>query len=65
MGERTFRRWCRRCEKEGEAGLLDRRIGEASGKRVSVDGCDEVEALYRTHYQRFTVRHFHEHLQPG
>ena len=24
MGERTFRRWCRRYEEDGEAGLLDR-----------------------------------------
>ena len=62
MGERTFRRWCRRYEEEGEAGLLDRRIGKASGKRVPVDRCDEVEALYRTRYQGFTARHFHEHL---
>ena len=30
VGERTFRRWCRRYEEEGEAGLLDRRIGKAS-----------------------------------
>ena len=60
MGERTFRRWCRRYEKEGEAGLLDRRIGKVSGKRVPVDRCDE--ALYRTRYQGFTARHFHEHL---
>ena len=62
MGERTFRRWCRRYEEDGEAGLLDRRIGKASGKRVPVDRCDEVEALYRTRYQGFTARHFHEHL---
>lgn len=62
MGERTFRRWCRRYEEEGEAGLLDRRIGKVSGKRVPVDRCDEVEALYRTRYQGFTARHFHEHL---
>ena len=48
MGERTFRRWSRRYEEEGEAGLLDRRIGKASGKRVPVDRCEEVEALYRT-----------------
>lgn len=27
MGERTFRRWRRRFESEGEAGLLDRRPG--------------------------------------
>ena len=62
MGERTFRRWSRRYEEEGEAGLLDRRIGKASGKRVPVDRCEEVEALYRTRYQGFTARHFHEHL---
>lgn len=62
MGERTFRRWCRRYEEEGEAGLLDRRLGKASGKRVPVDRCEEVEALYRARYQGFTARHFHEHL---
>ena len=62
VGERTFRRWCRRYEEEGEAGLLDRRIGRASGKRVPVDRCEEVERLYRTRYQGFTARHFHEHL---
>jgi len=62
VGERTFRRWCRRCEDEGEAGLLDRRIGKVSGKRVPVDRCEEVARLYRTRYQGFTARHFHEHL---
>jgi len=62
MGERTFRRWSRRYEEEGEAGLLDRRIGKTSGKRVPVDRCEEVETLYRTRYQGFTARHFHEHL---
>jgi transposase len=62
VGERTFRRWCRRYDEGGEAGLLDRRIGKASGKRVPVDRCDEVEHLYRTRYQGFTARHFHEHL---
>ena len=62
VGERTFRRWCRRYEEEGETGLLDRRIGKASGRRVPVDRCEEVEHLYRTRYQGFTARHFHEHL---
>ena len=42
--------------------MLDRRIGKVSGKRVPVDPCEEVEALYRTRYQGFTARHFHEHL---
>jgi transposase len=60
--ERTFRRWCHRYEEGGEAGLLDRRLGHASGKRVPVDRAEEVEALYRTRYSGFTAKHFHEHL---
>jgi hypothetical protein len=58
VGERTFRRWCRRYEEVGETGLRDRRIGKASGRRVPVDRCEEVEHLYRTRYQGFTARHF-------
>jgi transposase len=59
---RTFRRWTRRYEEEGEAGLVDRRLGKASGKRVPVDREQEVEALYRERYAGFTAKHFHEHL---
>ena len=59
---RTFRRWTRRYEEEGEAGLVDRRLGKASGKRVPTDRAEEVERLYRERYQGFTVKHFHEHL---
>ena len=47
VGERTFRRWRDRYDEEGEAGLLDRRLGKASGKRVPVDRAEEVEALYQ------------------
>src|SRR3981189_1975389 len=46
VGERTFRRWRQRFEDEGEAGLLDRRLGKASGKRGPVDRGMEVETLY-------------------
>ena len=60
--ERTFRRWCQRYHEDGEAGLLDRRLGGASAKRVPNDRAAEVEALYRTRYDGFTARHFHEHL---
>jgi transposase-like protein len=42
VSERTFRRWTRRYEEEGEAGLLDRRLGKASGRRVPVDRAEEV-----------------------
>ena len=62
MSERTFRRWSQRFEEDGEAGLLDRRLGKASGKRVPVDREAEVEALYRTRYAGFTAKHFHDHL---
>ena len=62
VSERTFRRWCRRFDEEGEAGLLDRRLGRPSPKRVPVDDEAEIERLYRTRYRGFTARHFHDHL---
>ena len=43
-------------------GLLDQRLGKASGKRVPSDRAEEVEALYRERYPGFTVKRFHEHL---
>jgi transposase len=62
VSERTFRRWRDRYDEEGEAGLADRRLGKASGRRVPSDRAEEVERLYRERYQGFTVKHFHEHL---
>jgi transposase len=62
MGERTFRRWRRRFEDEGDAGLVDRRLGKPSGKQVPVDEAMGVEALYRTRFSGFMAKHFHEHL---
>ncbi len=63
--ERTFRRWCHRYEEAGDAGLLDRRLGGVSGKRLPVDRAQEVETLYRTRYNGLTARHFHEYLVRG
>ena len=62
VSERTFRRWSVRFEAAGEAGLLDRRLGHASGKRVPSEREAEIETLYRTRYSGFTAKHFHEHL---
>jgi transposase len=62
ISERTFRRWCVRFEDGGEAGLLDRRLGQASGRRVPTERERQIEILYRTHYSGFTAKHFHEHL---
>jgi transposase len=62
VSERTFRRWCRRHEEDGEAGLLDRRLGRPSPKRVPMDDETEIERLYKTRYRGFTARHFHDLL---
>lgn len=62
MSERTFRRWARRFEEDGEDGLRDRRLGRRSGRAVPVEAAAEVERLYRERYTGFTAKHFHEHL---
>lgn len=62
MSERTFRRWRDRYEGEGAAGLLDRRLGKASARRVPVDRVAAVLTLYRERYGGFTARHFHDKL---
>jgi len=62
VGERTFRRWRDQYEEDGEGGLLDKRLGKASGKQVPEDRRSEVEMLYRTRYSGFTAKHFHEKL---
>ncbi len=60
--ERTFRRWRDRYEDEGVDGLYDRRLGQASAKRVPVDEVERVLTLYGERYRGFTVKHFHEKL---
>lgn len=63
MSERTFRRWRDRYEGEGVTGLLDRRLGKASARRVPADQVHDVLTLYRERYGRFTVKHFHDKLR--
>jgi len=62
VGERTFRRWRDRFAEEGAGGLVDRRIGRPSGKRAPEAELLRMLGLYRTHYEGFTVKHFHEQL---
>jgi transposase len=61
--ERQFRRYRRRYEEDGLAGLVDRRLGKASAKRVPVDKIAWMLSEYRTHYRGWNVKHFHERLQ--
>ncbi len=61
--ERQFRRYRRRFEEEGESGLIDRRLGKASSRRVPVDQITWMLGEYRTRHMGWNVRHFHEHLR--
>jgi transposase len=63
IGERTFRRWRSRFIAEGREGLVDRRLGRPSGHRAPEAEILRMLGLYRTHYDGFTVKHFHEQLQ--
>jgi transposase len=62
MSERNFRRWYGRWLEEGEAGLVDRRLGRASPRRVPERAKAELCRLYRERYADHTVKHFHEQL---
>ena len=62
MSERNFRRWYGRWLEEGEGGLLDRRIGRPSPRRMAGSAKAELCRLYRERYADHTVKHFHEQL---
>jgi hypothetical protein len=61
MSERQFRRYRDRFEEEGEAGLIDRRLGKRSAKRIEAAEVDRMLGLYRTVYRGWNVKHFYEH----
>src|SRR5436305_9257086 len=62
-GDRTVWRWRERYVEEGCSGLLDRRRGKPSRRRVPVATVEKVFALYREKYFDLNVQHFHEKLQ--
>ena len=61
--DRTMRRWRERMEEGGYSGLVDRRKGKESDKRVPLQLAEEVLRLYREIYFDLNIRHFHEKLQ--
>jgi transposase len=63
ISDRQMRRWRRRWEKFGYDGLLDRRRGRPSLRRVPLELAERVLALYGEKYFDFNVRHFHEKLR--
>jgi transposase len=63
ISDRQMRRWRERYEEYGYDGLLDRRRGSPSPKRVPVAMVEQVLGLYRERYFDLNVRHFHEKLR--
>jgi transposase len=62
ISDRQLRRWRKRYEDQGYDGLLDRRRGVPSSKRVAKAQAEQVLALYKEQYFDLNVRHFHEKL---
>jgi transposase len=61
MSERQLRRYRDRFEEDGDAGLVDRRLGKASPRRIDAAEMAHMLELYRTVYRGWNVKHFHEH----
>jgi transposase len=61
--DRTMRRWRERMEEDGYSGLVDRRKGKESDRRVPLQQAEEVLRLYREVYFDLNIRHFHEKLR--
>jgi transposase len=60
--DRTMRRWRERLEKDGYAGLADRRKGKPSAQRIPLATVEEVLGLYQGTYYDLNIRHIHEKL---
>jgi transposase len=63
ISARQMRRWKWRYEQHGYDGLLDRRRGTPSPRRVPLPTVEQVLQLYRETYFDLNVRHFHEKLR--
>ena len=60
---RSLRRWRDRYERYGYDGLMDRRCGKPSVRRVPLAAVQDILRLYRERYRGFNVRHFHQLAQ--
>jgi transposase len=63
MSDRQMRRLHWRYREHGYDGLLDRRMGKPSPKRVPLAVAEQVLGLYQEKYFDLNVRHFHEKLR--
>lgn len=65
VGERQFRRQCRRYEADGLDGLIDQRMGQLSHRCAPVDEVIALVEQYRSRYVGWTVKHFYSKYQAG
>jgi transposase len=63
ISDRQMRRWHERYEEFGYDGLMDRRRGKPSGRRIPLAQVEQVLGLYRDRYHDLNVQHFHEKLR--
>src|SRR5258708_22965319 len=63
LSDRQMRRWHWRYREYGYDGLMDRRVGKPSPKRVPLAVVEQVLSLYQEKYFDLNVRHFHEKLR--
>jgi hypothetical protein len=61
--DRTMRRWREKLERDGYAGLADRRKGKPSAQRIPLATIEKVLGLYKETYYDLNIRHFHEKLR--
>ncbi len=57
--ERTFRRYLARYERDGEAGLYDKRLNQASHRAAPVDEVMKMTEEYKTQYSGWNVKHYY------
>lgn len=60
ISDRTFRRLIPRYQEDGLAGLLDKRLNQASHRRAPLDEVLSVCELYKERYSDFNVKHFYK-----
>jgi len=61
--DRTFRRYINRYEENGEEGLNDKRLTQASLRRAPVDEVLSLTDQYKKKYLGWNVKHFHSWYQ--
>jgi len=58
MSERNFRRYLERFREDGEVGLMDKRLTQASNRCAPVDEVMRLNDLYSSSYNGWNVKHF-------